>query len=91
MQEAVNAYDTGWRVALEQQRPVHIQVLCRVNKLTAQGLLAEMKQDAALADEVADEFEVIIECFPQAFQPLCLKHCEEMMAKLRKMVETSAA
>jgi hypothetical protein len=32
-----------------------------------------------LAEEVADEFEVIMECFPHALQPLCLKHCGEQM------------
>jgi hypothetical protein len=36
-----------------------------------------LTNDAALAEEVTDEFEVIMECFSHALQPLCLKHCEE--------------
>jgi len=91
MQEAIRAYETAGVVCLEQQRPVHISVLIRVNKITALAVLAEMKNDTALADEVADEFEIIIECFPHALQPLSLKHCEEQMARMRKMAESSAA
>ena len=48
-------------------------------------MLAEFTKDASVADEVADEFEVIIECFPHALQPLCLKHCEEQMNKTKSL------
>lgn len=85
MQEAVRAYETGWKVCMEQQRPVHISVLCRVNKVTALGALAELNHDNRLADEVADEFELILECFPHALQPLCRKHCEAQMNRMRDM------
>ncbi|MCK5386990.1 MAG: hypothetical protein KAJ39_07380, partial [Gammaproteobacteria bacterium] len=67
----------------EQQLPFHLAVLIRVNKATANSVLAELTKDAALAEETADEFELIIECFPHALQPLCLKHCEEQLSKAR--------
>ncbi len=80
-EEAARSYETAWKVCMEQQRPVHLSVLCRVNKVTARGKLAALTNDAALAEDVADEFEVIMECFPHALQPLCVKHCEEQRNK----------
>ena len=91
LDEAIRAYETGLTVCMEQQLPIHHAVLCRVNKFTALGVKAELTKDTGLADEVADEFEIILECFPQALQPLCAKYCEEQMNKLRKMAESSAA
>jgi len=88
-EEAARSYETGWKVFMEQQRPVHLSVLCRVNKATARSELAELTKDATLADDMADEFEVIMECFPHALQPLCLKHCEEQMSKMREMAEAA--
>jgi tetratricopeptide (TPR) repeat protein len=82
-EEASRSYETGWKVCMEQQRPVHLSVLCRVNKATAQSELAEITNNAVLAEDTADEFEVIVECFPHALQPLCLKHCQEQINKLR--------
>jgi tetratricopeptide (TPR) repeat protein len=90
-EEATRSYETGWKVCMEQQRPVHLSVLCRVNKATAQSVLAEFTNDSTLADEVADEFELIIECFPHALQPLCLKNCEKIMSKMRKMADLTSA
>lgn len=84
-EEAIRSYQTGWKVCMEQQRPVHLSVLCRVNRVTVQSILAEQNSDKVLADEVADEFEVILECFPHALQPLCKKHCEELMNKMRQI------
>lgn len=83
LEEAIKSYDTALTVCMEQQLPIHLAVLCRVNKSTARGVLAELKKDTALADEVADEFELIVECFPHALQPLCLKHCEEQINKAK--------
>lgn len=77
LQEAIRSYETALTVCMEQQLPIHLAVLCRVNKSTALSVLAELTKDTALAFEAADEFELIIECFPHALQPLCLKHCEE--------------
>ena len=90
-EEAVRSYETGWTVCMEQQRPVHLSVLCRINKVTARSVLAVLNHDSSLADEVADEFEIIIECFPHALQPLSLKHCEKRMSEMRKMAELSSA
>jgi hypothetical protein len=91
LEEAIRSYEKGWKVCMEQQLPIHLAVLCRVNKATAQSVLAGLTKNTALADEVADEFELIIECFSHALQPLCLKHCEERMGKMRAMAEMSAA
>lgn len=83
LEEAIRSYETALTVCMEQQLPFHLAVLCRVNKSTARGVLAELSKDTVLADEVADEFELIIECFPHALQPLCLKHCEEQINKAK--------
>jgi len=79
LKEAINSYEKALTVGMEQQLPIHVSVICRVNKATAQNALAQLTNDAALAEEMADEFEVIIECFRHALQPLCLKHCEEQL------------
>ncbi len=83
LKEAINSYEKAVTVSMEQQLPIHVAVLCRVNKATVQNSLAQMTNDAGLAEEVADEFEVIMECFSHALQPLCLKHCEEQMSNAR--------
>jgi len=85
LEEAIRSYEKALTVSMEQQLPIHLAVLCRVNKTTAQNVLAELTNDTGLAEEVADEFEVIIECFSHALQPLCLRHCEEQMVKARSM------
>ena len=83
LKEAINSYELALTVSMEQQLPIHVAVLCRVNKATAQNALAQLTNDTVLAEEVADEFEVIMECFSHALQPLCLKHCEEQMKQAR--------
>lgn len=83
LEEAIRSYETALTVCMEQQLPIHLAVLCRVNKSTARSVLAELTKDSALTDEVADEFELIIECFPHTLQPLCLKHCEAQIIKAR--------
>jgi len=84
LEEAIRSYETALTVCMEQQLPIHLAVLCRVNRSTARSVLAELTKDTTLADEVADEFELIIECFPDALQPLCLKHCEEQINKAKR-------
>ena len=88
LEEAIRSYEKGWKVCMEQQLPVHLAVLCRVNKTTARCVLAELTNDTALAEEVADEFEVILECFPHALQPLCAKHCEVQVNKARELAKS---
>ncbi|MCK4864489.1 MAG: tetratricopeptide repeat protein [Gammaproteobacteria bacterium] len=85
LEEAIRAYETALTVCMEQQQPFHLAVLCRINKTTARMVLAELTKDKALAEEVADEFELIIECFPHALQPLRLKHCEEHLLKAQSL------
>jgi len=91
LKEAVKSYDKAITVSMEQQLPFHLPVICRVNKATAQNVLAELTKDTVLAEEMADEFELIIECFPHALQPLCLKHCEEQMNKAKSLAVASSA
>lgn len=86
LDEAIRAYETGLTVCMEQQLPFHLAVLCRVNKATAQSALAELNDDASLAEAVADEFELILACFPHALQPLCAKHCEAQLIKAQALL-----
>ena len=87
LREAVRSYEKALTVSMEQQLPIHLAVICRVNKATAQNVLAQATNDTALAEEIADEFEVIMECFSHALQPLCLKHCEEQMKDARSQLQ----
>jgi tetratricopeptide (TPR) repeat protein len=91
LEEAIKSYDKALLVSMEQQLPIHLAVLCRVNKSTAQTVLAELTNNVVLAEEVADEFEVIFECFPHVLQPLCLKHCEEQMNKAKSLALAMSA
>lgn len=86
LKESINSYEKALTVSMEQQLPIHLAVICRVNKATAQNSLAQLTNDAVLAEEVADEFEVIMECFPHALQPLCKKHCEEQLKLARSQL-----
>lgn len=89
LKEAIKSYEKALTVSMEQQLPIHLSVICRVNKATAQNALAHMTSDAALAEEIADEFEIIMECFPHALQPLCLKHCEEQLKMAQSQLESA--
>jgi tetratricopeptide (TPR) repeat protein len=89
LKEAINSYELALTVSMEQQLPIHVAVICRVNKATAQNVLAQLTNDTVLAEEIADEFEVIMECFSHALQPLCLKHCEEQMKQARSQQQVA--
>lgn len=89
LKEAIGSYEKALTVSMEQQLPIHVAVICRVNKATAQNALAQLTNDVALAEEIADEFEVIVECFSHALQPLCLKHCEEQMKKAQSQLQVT--
>lgn len=91
IKEAIHSYEKALVVSMEQQLPFHLAVIVRVNKATAQNILAEFTKDTVLAQDVADEFELILECFPHALQPLCVKHCEAQLNQARRLVEASAA
>jgi tetratricopeptide (TPR) repeat protein len=87
IKEAINSYEKALTVSMEQQLPIHLSVICRVNKATAQNILAQLTNDAELAEEIADEFELIMECFPHALQPLCLRHCEEQLKMAKSQLK----
>jgi len=91
IKEAIHSYEKALTVGMEQQLPFHLAVIVRVNKATAQNVLVELTKDVVLAQDVADEFELILECFPHALQPLCVKHCEAQMDRARKLAKPSAA
>lgn len=91
LEEAIRSYEKALAVSMEQQLPIHLAVLCRVNKATAQSLFAELTKDTRLSDELADEFEVIIECFSHALQPLCLRHCKAQMDKAKSLALATSA
>lgn len=91
IKEALQSYEKALTVSMEQQLPFHLAVLIRVNKATAQNVLAELTKDAVLAGEIADEFELILMCFPHALQPLCVKHCEAQLNQARELAGASAA
>ena len=88
LKEAIKSYEKAWMVSMEQQLPIHLAVICRVNKATANNVLAQLTNDAVLAEEIADELEVIMECFPHALQPLCLKHCQEQLKTAQSQPNT---
>ncbi len=91
LQEAIRSYETATTVCMEQQLPIHLAVLCRVNRATAQSVLAELTKDPALAEDAADEFEVIVECFPHALQPLCLRHCQAQINAAKLASDAASA
>jgi len=88
LEEALKAYEKGLTVCMEQQLPIHLAVLCKVNIATTRAVLAEFTKDSVMAEEVADEFEIIIECFSDSLQPLCLKHCEEKMKEAKLLANS---
>ncbi len=90
IKESIHSYEKALAVSMEQQLPFHLAVIVRVNKATAQNVLAEFIKDTVLAQDVADEFELILECFPHALQPLCAKHCEAQLNQARQLVGTAA-
>ena len=71
----------------EQQLPIHLAVMIKVNIATVRGVLAELTKNSTIAQETADDFELIIELFNNACQPLCLKHCEAQLDKAQSLVK----
>jgi len=85
LEESIRSYEKGLAVSMEQQLPIHLAVMCRVNRATARGVLAELTRDPVSAEEAADEFDLIIETFRPNCQPLCLKHCESQLEHLQSL------
>ncbi len=86
IEEATRSYDKALTVSLEQQLPIHLAVICRINKATAQNTSAELNSDIVLAEALVDEFDVIIECFSHLLQPLYLTHCEQQRDKAKAQI-----
>lgn len=87
LEEAIRSYEKALLVCQEQQLPIHLAVMIKVNIATARGVLAELAKDLTIAQETADDFELIIELFHSACQPLCLKHCEERLDNAQSLVK----
>lgn len=88
VEEAIRAYEKALLVCQEQQLPIHLAVVSRINIATARAVLAELTQDPTIAQEAASDFELIIAIFPEACQPSRLEHCEAQLEKALAMVET---
>jgi len=58
VEEAIRAYETALTVSMEQPLPFHLAVLIRINKATANSVLAEMTKNTVLMEDTADEFEL---------------------------------
>lgn len=87
LEEAIRAYEKALLVCQEQQLPMHLAVMSRVNIATARRVLAELTKDSAIAQQAADEFELIVELFQSACQPLCLRHCVEQLDNTLSLVK----
>jgi tetratricopeptide (TPR) repeat protein len=85
LQEAIRSYETALTVCQEQQLPIHLAVMIKANLATSRNELAELTQDPAVAEEVADDLELILELFDNACHPECLEHCREQLQRAQKM------
>ena len=85
LEEAIRSYQTALTVCQEQQLPIHLAVMIRANLATSRNELAELKRDAAVAEQVADDLQLILEVFNNACHPECLEHCREQLQRAQKM------
>jgi len=90
LEEAIRSYETALTVCQEQQLPIHLAVMIRANLATSRNELAELKRDSAVAEQVTDDLELILELFNNACHPECLEHCREQLQRAQKMAETFA-
>ena len=91
LQEAIRSYETALTVCQEQQLPIHLAVMIKANLATSRNDLAELTQDSAVAEQVADDLELILELFNNACHAECLEHCREQSDRAQKMVNAFAA
>ena len=91
LQEAIRSYETALTVCQEQQLPIHLAVMIKANLATSRNDLAELTQDSAVAEQVADDLELILELFNNACHPECLEHCREQSDRAQKMAIAFAA
>ncbi len=83
VEEAIRSYETAHTICMEQQLPIHLAVICRINKATAHASIARLNKDARLADDTADDFEIILEAFSRSLMPDNQAHCEQQLKELR--------
>ncbi len=86
LEEAIRSYETALTVCQEQQLPIHLAVMIKANLATARNELAELNRDSAMAEQVADDLELILELFYNACHPECLEHCREQLNRAQKIV-----
>ncbi len=86
MQEALRAYDAALNASMEYQLSIHVAVICRINLACARVALAEMTQDARVAEEAVDELEVIMECFHASCREDYLQRCEQQRSRARELM-----
>lgn len=86
LHEALRSYEAAITIFQEQQQPVHLVVLAKANLNTTRINLALLTKDKLVAEEAADDLELIVELFENACHPDCLEHCKNQMAKARAML-----
>ncbi len=86
MREALRAYDAALNASMEYQLSIHIAVICRINMACARVELAEMLQDAGVAEEAVDEIEVILECFEASAREDYLQRCKQHAQRARQLL-----
>jgi len=73
-------------VMLEQQLPMHLAVMTRINIAAARNLLAEMTNGGAAAQEAADELEVIVAACGDACHHDCIQQAEALLSEAEELV-----
>ena len=86
MEEAIRSYESALSVLMGQQLAMHLTVRCRVNKAAALTVLAELSRDASVAQDAADDLEVIIEVFQSSCPPSCIDHCKERLQHAQSLI-----
>jgi hypothetical protein len=87
MEEALRAYEYSLSFWNEQLLPKSIATMIMANRSTARTALAELTQDAAMAEEAVDEFVLIIELFSEACHAECLEHCREQLKRAQSLIK----
>lgn len=90
VREALESMQAGLTVLLEQQQPVHLAVMTRINISAARNLLARMIQSTDEAQQAADELEVVIAAMGNACQPDCIDRAEALLADAEGLVNSGA-
>lgn len=90
VEEALRSYETALTVMEEQQLPIHLPVMTRINIASARNLLTELSSDVAAAQEAADELEMIVAAFGDVGHPDCIKRAEEQLVRAEELANAKA-